>query len=221
MSSDGDARDIARQLVREVLAAAAPSGDGPAGVAPPLRAGQADPSPAVSNDARAIAHRIVLDALNGQAQPTAASEPSAEGTAPKWPDGDPAAGTSPRAQPPAAQAQPEPEPEPEPAAEPEPEPEPAPAPAPAPAPEPRPVSEPSPSPSLVLPGRRPERAGPSILDRWRSRRRRKRLANQWAPGATPPPRRSWRWLVATVVAAVAIAVLFPLTVAAFRALVAL
>jgi hypothetical protein len=59
------------------------------------------------------------------------------------------------------------------------------------------------------------------LDRWRARRHRKRLAAQWAPGATPQPRRTWRWVLATVIVAVALGILFPLTVAAFRALVAL
>lgn len=62
---------------------------------------------------------------------------------------------------------------------------------------------------------------PSLLDRWKARRHRKRLAAQWAPGATPAPRRTWRWVLATMVAAIAIAVLFPLTIAAIRSLVAL
>jgi len=65
----------------------------------------------------------------------------------------------------------------------------------------------------------PQRLTP--LDRWRARRHRKRLAAQWAPGATPQPRRTWRWVLATVIVALALGVLFPLTVAAFRALVAL
>lgn len=61
----------------------------------------------------------------------------------------------------------------------------------------------------------------TLLDRWRARRHRKRLAAQWAPGATPQPRRTWRWVLATIIVALALGVLFPLTVAAFRSLVAL
>jgi hypothetical protein len=60
-----------------------------------------------------------------------------------------------------------------------------------------------------------------VIDRWRARRYRKWLAQQWADGATPGPRRTWRWVLATAIVALAIAVLFPLTVAAIRALVAL
>ncbi len=67
--------------------------------------------------------------------------------------------------------------------------------------------------------RRSERL--TVLDRWRARRHRKRLAAQWAPGATPQPRRTWRWVLATIIVALALGVLFPLTVAAFRSLFAL
>lgn len=61
----------------------------------------------------------------------------------------------------------------------------------------------------------------TVVDRWRARRHRKRLVQEWAPGATPPPRRTWRWLVVTTVMVLAFGLLFALTVAAVRDLVAL
>jgi len=59
------------------------------------------------------------------------------------------------------------------------------------------------------------------VERWRQRRRLKRLQAEWAPDAAPPPRRTGRWLIATILLVAAIVLLFPLAVDALRDLVAL
>ena len=59
------------------------------------------------------------------------------------------------------------------------------------------------------------------VERWRERRRLKRLQAQWAEDAAPAPRRTGRWLVATILLIAAIVLLFPLAVEALRDLVAL
>jgi len=57
--------------------------------------------------------------------------------------------------------------------------------------------------------------------RMRARHRRRREMAQWAPDAAPRPRRTGRWLIVTILAVVAIALLFPMAVDALRDLVAL
>ena len=57
--------------------------------------------------------------------------------------------------------------------------------------------------------------------RMRARHRRRREMAQWAPDAAPRPRRTGRWLIVTILAVVAIALLFPMAVDALRELVAL
>jgi hypothetical protein len=68
-------------------------------------------------------------------------------------------------------------------------------------------------------------AEPSVLTIWwegrRARWRERREMTQWAPDAAPPPRRTGRWLIAAIVAVVALALLIPLAVEALRDLAAL
>ena len=57
--------------------------------------------------------------------------------------------------------------------------------------------------------------------RWDARQQRRRELTGWAPGAGPAPRRTFRWLLVTLLGAGALALLFPLAVEAVRDLVAL
>lgn len=65
----------------------------------------------------------------------------------------------------------------------------------------------------------------AMIDGWwqriRARYRRRQAMAQWAPDATRPPRRTGRWLLVTIIAVAAIALLFPMAVDALRQLVAL
>ncbi len=65
----------------------------------------------------------------------------------------------------------------------------------------------------------------ALIDGWwqrlRARYRRRQAMAQWAPDAARPPRRTGRWLLVTIVAVAAIALLFPMAVDALRQLVAL
>ena len=65
----------------------------------------------------------------------------------------------------------------------------------------------------------------AVVDGWwqtiRERYRRRQAMSEWAPDATRPPRRTGRWLLVTLLALAALALLYPMAVDALRQLVAL
>ena len=300
MHGDENARDIARRLVQEAVSRAGGSlparSDGPPVTDPEPSASDPGP-PSPPTDAQRIAHRVVLEALAAEAEPTLKREPASEPDLPATPAATaaPAGPSVSLASAEAARrivadalaahdAQPQEPPEPPSPASPALQAAPAidaeaswptagvdllpvepSAPAPAPTSPDQAAADPvpaktddktdeltvqtlvvAPPPTFPTIGEpdvdapllgdpptqvawdddttipyvpRAERL--TLLDRWRARRHRKLLAAQWAPGATPQPRRTWRWVLATIIVALALGVLFPLTVAAFRSLFAL
>lgn len=229
-----EARRVARRLVEEVLAADADGGDGAqdvagdADVASPVRPdgpGGPPPTPPRSRpraltDAQARARRIVAAALADEADRLAAEEArrreaaeAAEAASAAVP-GSPDAATRPSARidllpndlptPPGPQSDPTEPMRPEAPTETMPT---------APSPE---TDEPLDLAPDVI-----DAAPESLQERWRQRRRLKRLQAQWAEDATPAPRRTGRWLVVTILLVAAIVLLFPLAVEALRDLVAL